>query len=782
MRLAKTICVYLGKALLLAVPGCSLVAQLPPVNNPQDPAPNKMAAATTSTGVRQLIHIPKLERAPVLEDFTNLEPANAFALSMGHVDGFRQRTPTDGAAASQRTDGYVGYDNSNVYVVFLCHDDHPNLIRTQLTKRETADTDDTVTVIFDTYQDQRRGYVFGSNPIGIQQEGLYSEDSGVDLSWDTVWNTSGKRTDNGYMVIMSIPFRSLRFSHDDLQKWGIVLHRNIPRNNEDDYWPYIAAKINGRLNQEAWMNGLDHISPGRNIELNPYGIWRADRSLNNIDTPAHFEGEQLGGRVGADAKFVIKDSLVLDLTVKPDFSQVESDEPQITVNQRFPVFFPEKRPFFLENSNYFNTPGYTLLYTRNIVDPEYGARLTGKLGKWSMGFLFANDKSPGEVVANTDPEFGKKAQFYVARVAYDVFNQSTIGVMYTDREFDGSWNRVGGVDGSFKWRKNYFASFQVLESSTRDLQGNYFAGPAMQLYAGYSSQKFQANSLYQDNSNGLDTTQVGFFSRPDYRRFSNFIDYYWRPKNSLIVAFGPNFFEGTNWDHEGVRLDYQINPGWHFEFKHSTFLNFSYNAARSALRPKDYSTLNDVQDYANGGRSIYFETNYFKKLNFWVQGVWGDTPNVIPASGPPTQGFERLYNANLTVKPLTQLQITTTYLADWWEDAVLRNHTLYNLHVVRTKWNYQLSKEMSVRFIGQYNTTQSHPELVALDPSKNFNYDFLFTYLIHPGTALYVGYNTDLSTLDPALVNGPNGLVQRPTQFINDGRQVFVKLSYLFRF
>lgn len=742
---------------------------------------NMSSSLPASSSARPQLRIPRVERAPTLEDFANLEASSAYATSMGHVGDFLQKIPTDGAPATQRTDVYLGYDPANIYVVFACHDSQPNLIRSQLTKRETATTDDTVSVLFDTYQDQRRGYLFGSNPIGIQQEGLWSEDNGADLSWDTVWNTNGKRTENGFVVIMSIPFRSLRFSHDELQKWGVVFHRNIPRNNEDDYWPYVAAKVNGRLNQEAIMNGLENISPGRNIELNPYGIWRADRSLNSVDTPARFEGEQLGGRVGADAKFVIKDSLVLDLTVKPDFSQIESDDPQVTVNQRFPVFFPEKRPFFLENSNYFNTPGYNLLYTRNIVDPEYGARLTGKLGKWSMGFLFANDKSPGEEVAVTDPEFGKKAQFAVARVAYDIFNQSTIGVMYTDREFDGSFNRVGGVDGSFKWKKNYFANFQVLESSTRDLSGNYFAGPAIQAGGGYSSQNFNANTYFEDNSNGYQT-QVGFYSRPDFHRFSNFANYYWRPKNSFIVAFGPNFFEGTNWDHEGVRLDYQINPGWHFEFKHSTFLNFSYNAARSALRPKDYSTLTDVQDFSNGGRSIYFETNYFKKLNFWVQGVWGDTPNVIPASGPPRQGFERFYQANLVVKPMKQLQITTTYLGDWWEDAILRDYTLYNLHVVRTKWNYQISKEMSVRFIGQYNTTQAHPELVALDPNKNFNYDFLFTYLIHPGTALYVGYNTNLSTLDPSLTQGPNGLVQRPTQFINDGRQVFVKLSYLFRF
>src|SRR5207244_9332745 len=122
--------------------------------------------------------------------------------------------------------------------------------------------------------------------------------------------------------------------------------------------------------------------------------------------------------------------------------------------------------------NYFNT-NYTLLYTRNIVDPEYGARLTGKLGKISMGFLFANDRSPGQAVPVGDPEFGKKAQFAVGRIAYDMFKQSTIGLMYTDREFDGSFNRVGGIDGSFKWKKDYFANFQSLVSSTQDLSGKY---------------------------------------------------------------------------------------------------------------------------------------------------------------------------------------------------------------------------------------------------------------------------------------------------------------------
>jgi len=728
---------------------------------------------------RSVLNIPHIDRAPTLDDFKELAPSSPLALTMSHANEFKQHNPTDGAAATQRTDAYLGYDQSNIYVVFLCHDEHADQIRAQMTKRENAFADDYVEITLDTFKDQRRGYVFWSNPLGIQAEGLWTEDNGDDWSWDTVWNTTSRRTAHGYMVIMSIPFRSLRFSHAEMQDWGFILHRVIPRNNEDDFWPFVSAKLNGRMNQEAELTGLEKISPSRNFEIDPYGIWRADRTLNSIDTPPHFEGEDLGGRVGADAKLVIKDSLVLDLTIKPDFSQVESDQPQITINQRFPVFFPEKRPFFLENNTFFNT-SFNLLYTRNIIDPDWGARLTGKIGKWSLGFILADDKSPGESVANNDPNFGKKATFAIARVNYDLFKQSTIGFIYTDREFAGSWNRIGGIDGNFKWHKNYFANFQILATSTKDIFGNYFAGPAGEFSLGYSGRKFNMNTYYQDDSNGYQTL-VGFYSRPGYRQFSNFLNYRWRPEKKWLISFGPNIFQQLDWDHTGLRLDYINNVNFQAEMKKNTFFGVFYNAARSRLRPQDYSTLTTNIDLANGGRGFFFQSDIFKFLSVNAQTVWGNTPNVIPTTGPPRGSFERNFNGGFTLKPVTRMQITTTYLLDNWVDETTRKSE-YTTHIIRSKWYYQINREMSLRFIGQYNANLSHPELVALDTSKEFNYDFLFTYFIHPGTALYVGYNTDLDTLNPMLIQGPNGLVQRSNQYINDGRQVFVKLSYLFRF
>jgi len=752
----------------------------PTVRRPA-PSPNSWTSSYTWPPVGVTLKIPLIERAPTSQDFNQLMPVSDLPMHMAHIDDFTMRFPADGVRPSQKTEAYLGYDHNNLYVVFACFDSTPAALRAQIAKRETVFDDDLVDITIDTYKDKRRGFIFVSNPVGIQSEGIFDENNGEDYSWDTVWKTTGLRTANGYMVIMAIPFRSLRFSHADVQNWGFVLRRIIPRNNERSFWPYLSQKINSRLEQESALTGMEHISPGRNIQINPYGVWRADRALNTLDSPPRFEGETLGGRVGMDAKMILKDSLTLDFTLKPDFSQVESDSPQITINQRFPVYFPEKRPFFLENSNYFNTP-YSLLYTRNIADPEYGARLTGKIEKVSLGFIFANDRSPGQSVPVTDPEFGKKAQFAIGRVNYDLFGQSTIGVIYTDREFDGSFNRIGGLDGSFKWKKNYFAEFQLLESSTRSLSGNYSAGPAFVFGAGYSDQHKNFNTRFEDNSQGFQTSQVGFYTRPDYIRFSNFANYRWRPKkNPILVSFGPNLWEDTNFDHSGNMLDWAINPGFNVEFKHSVFTGCFYEKQHSTVRPKDIGSLSAPLIYENGGKGCWFENNYFKRVNFNMNVNYGDTLNFIPVSGPPRPAREQGFNGGITFKPLDRLQINTSYIGDFLHDTVTRQ-SLFNTHIIRTKVSYQLNKEASFRFIGQYNANLSHPSLVSLDTTKSFNYDFLFTYFVHPGTALYVGYNTNLSTLDPNLVQGPNGFVQRSNKYINDGRQVFVKLSYLFRF
>src|SRR6185437_7848855 len=395
---------------------------------------------------RPVISMPRLSHPPALEDFLSMQPSGAVAQRMVKVSRLIQRDPQDGVRSSQRTEVYLGYDDKDIYFVFICFDDQPRRTRARLSRREDIFDDDTVEVMLDTFHDERRAYVFQANALGVQWDGTYAEQGqgdfgNFDSSWDTVWDSRGRLTPQGFVVLMAIPFKSLRFSSDKEQSWGIILNRTIPRTSENTFWPEITRRVDGRLNQEATLRGMEGISPGRNMQFIPYGIFRSFRAVDTRDPLPYFEAANQG-RFGLDSKFIVHDSLVLDVTANPDFSQVESDQPQITTNQRYEVFFPEKRPFFLENADYFSTP-IDLVFTRRIEDPQLGTRLTGRQGPYSLGMFVVDDRGPGYDVADGDPSSHKDTYFGIARLKRDLARQSSVGAIFTDREFAGSFNRVG---------------------------------------------------------------------------------------------------------------------------------------------------------------------------------------------------------------------------------------------------------------------------------------------------------------------------------------------------
>jgi len=726
-----------------------------------------------------LITIPHLERAPALEDFLDMKPGNELAAKLVKVENFVQREPKDGEQATQRTEVYLGYSDKNLYVIFVAFDSEPDKIRARMSRREAINDDDQVEIALDTFHDRRRAYTFATNALGIQLDQLYTEGQGSDSSFDTLWYSQGKITDQGYIVWMSIPFRSLRFSSSG-GTWGILLRRSILRNNENDYWPRVSSRIEGFLTQEGALDGLSQISPGRNIQLIPYGVFRSFRALDQRNPSARFfTREPFNARVGIDSKIVFKDRLTADFTVNPDFSQVESDEPQITVNQRFEVFFPEKRPFFLENSNFFQTP-INLVFTRRIADPEFGARVTGKLSRCAIGALVADDRSPGMIVPTNDANAGKRAHFGVFRVNRDIGKNSTLGAIYTDREFAGGFNRVGGVDAHLKHAKNWFADAQAVTSSTKFQDGTTQAGPAYNVFVMRNGRKLLFNSLFLDNSPGF-LTQTGFFQRPDIRRFSNFGHYAFRPEGKHLISHGTNMFQLNLWAHDGTPLEDLVNVNYFFEFNRQTVVGAFVNTHHERLRPKDFSALTANQNYPEGHHGIFFSTAFFKQLSANAEIGWGKAINFGPPAGPPFSALDSYVNGSIAIRPLTKLSIENTYL-----HSRLRvpgaGFSIFNDHIIRSKWNYQINKELSVRVITQYHATLSNPQLSSLPQTKNFNVDFLVTYLLHPGTAVYVGYNSNLQNLDPSLTVINSNLLRTRSHFINDGRQFFVKVSYLLRF
>jgi len=491
------------------------------------------------------------------------------------------------------------------------------------------------------------------------------------------------------------------------------------------------------------------------------------------------------------------------MTANPDFSQVESEDPQITVNQRFAVYFPEKRPFFLENEDYFRTP-LDLFFTRNIGDPSAGIRLTGKQGPYSVGLMSTDDRSPGLRVPDRNPLSGTRAYFTIARASRDIFKQSSLGVIYTDWEYPAAreFNRIGGVDTRLKFNPNWTLEGQAVVSSSQ-FGANYYAGPADKLELKRDGLHFTYDAMYDDISPSF-VTVPGFVNRTDIRYSYQEADYRFRPKKGWIVDWGPTLMNRYVFDHTGLRLDTDYTPYLAIQGRGQTFIFlFPYEELRERLRPRDFAALGvtatENQDYHERSRGASIQTSYFPKVTLGASYRWGDGVNFVPSSTLLPQsmlGRSDTGTATLSLRPVRPLKIENTYLFERLR-TIPTGSGIFNNHILRSKWNWQFSPQLSVRVILQYNSVLANtpcdsalPSCVAataasstyLPTSKQFNADFLITYLVHPGTAIYVGYNSDLQNLNRNLDVDPTYGLHSSKGYSNDSRQFFVKVSYLFRF
>lgn len=767
--------------------------------------PPPAQAQSDLIGPRPVLTISRVNKPPLLDDYLSMEPSDKVKGKMTKVEGFIQQRPRDGEPATQRTDVYVGYDDKNIYAVFVAFDTEPSAIRARMMRRDNVFDDDAVSFLLDTYHDKRRAYLFSCNPFGVQQEARWVEGSGgsssYNPSFDTIWHSQGKLTSEGFVVSMAIPFKSLRFSPSAVQTWGVYFGRWLPRVNESAYWPWVSSRIQGRVNQAATLKGLENISPGRNIQIIPFGFFRSFRSLDRTDpNQPQFQTNNADPDGGMDAKFVLKDSFVVDVAINPDFSQVESDAPQVTTNQRFEVFFPERRPFFLENASYFQTP-INLFFTRRIADPQLGVRVTGKSGPYAIGALIADDQSPGRGVLATEPAYGKRAKFGVLRINRDLPGESTIGMIYTDREFMGSSNRVGGVDGRIKMGKNWEANLQAVTASTQFLDGTHTGGPAYDVEIRRMGRKLYTNFEFNDRSPGFDTL-TGFLPggsgrrsyrgrrltprvqlRPDIRSVRHYTRYRFRPEGDFLIAWGPNVSLNPSWAHDGTRLDLLYGTSMNWEFMGRTYFTLYYDGTRERLRPVDFNEFSVNQDFAGSRKGFYLDTSYFPEVSFRWDFSVGTRINYYPPEGEEP-GLANVTSTNLgmILRPLTPLRIQNTYILERLTGrSNFGKSSVFNNHIMRSHWNWQFNRELSLRVILQYDTVLANSSLTDLDTKKNFNADFLMAYQVNPWTALFVGYNGNLQNID--LLTTPLGSqIVRTNPFLYDARQFFVKFSYYIPF
>lgn len=736
-----------------------------------------MNAGAAATAPPRAIHIPRVENAPELQQFISEAAPHT---DMTRIEGFVQRTPRDGASATLRTEAFVGYDSKNLFVGFRCYETDRTKLRGRLTNRDRIEADDdVVSLMLDTFNDRRRAYVFTVNAQGVQADAIWTEGQETDPSFEAVWSSKAQLTPFGYAALITIPFRSLRFPPTASQHWGITLRRDTPRLSEQTCWPSCSKSVEGWLSQMAELTGAENITPGRNIQITPYAYARSSRSLDLRDS-AHprFTHDFFAPTTGFDSKVILKDSMVLDVTVNPDFSQIESDEPQTTVNQRFENFFPENRPFFIENADYFRTP-IKLVFTRRIADPRFGARLTGKTGPWAIGMLFADDEAPGHRVAPDDPLAGKRADVGIARISRNMFGQSNIGFLYTHRAWEGQLNSAGGFDTRIKFNDQWVALGQAVATFTDLPNGSRLSGPGYYVSIARTGRNLNEQLEYRDISPEL-RADAGYIYRGNVRRIDDTLDYRWWP-NGKVTSWGPHLWAASIWGHDGVLQAAILEPRISWSFKGPATVEFYCNAQQETFQPKDFPELSANKTFHEREQGVTFSSSRFSKVDVSASYAWGTRMNFVHAAGKPIALADWTgIQANVKFRPLAPLRIENSYILDRLRD--LSGAGIYNDHILRTKWNWQFTRSLSVRSIVQYDATLANPGFTSLTTDKTVGLDFLITYFVHPGTAVYAGYSSHMSNYDPSLTTMPSGLLRTRSRFMNDDRQIFVKLSYLFRF
>ncbi|MFA9454382.1 MAG: DUF5916 domain-containing protein [Candidatus Aminicenantaceae bacterium] len=330
-----------------------------------------LGALTRPTLAATVLSIPRMSGSPKIDGILDNPFWEKEALK---IDGFRQFTPVEKGDPSQKTEAYIGYDPKNLYIAFRCYDTDPQKIRASITKRDNVIDDDWILVFLDTFNEKRRAFTFIINPLGIPLDGMRIEEGGdadIDGSWDAVFQSEGRVDEKGYTVEMAIPFKSIRFPDSSSQTWGLQIQRTIRRKNEEIYWYPRSRNVNGFLLQAGQLQIEGDLEKGKNLEIMPV-LTALKEGSGTIDPEA-----------GLNLKYGITSNMTIDLAINPDFSQIEADIPKINVNQRYDLYYPEKRPFFLEGKDYFDTP-IELVYTRTISTPMWGGKLTGKAGKTTI--------------------------------------------------------------------------------------------------------------------------------------------------------------------------------------------------------------------------------------------------------------------------------------------------------------------------------------------------------------------------------------------------------------
>jgi hypothetical protein len=790
----------------------------------------------------QPLRVPRFETPPVIDGKLD----DAAWQRAGIFQEFYQISPGDNIAPSQPTEVFIGYDARFLYFAFHCYDD-PAKVRATVARRDNVFGEDNVRVFLDTFNDQRKAYVLGWNPLGVQQDGIMTESGGTDYSVDIVMESKGVLTPDGFTIEVAIPFKSLRYEAGKDKQWGIHVWRNIDRfNDEIDSWMPVSRDKSGTLNQAGHIMGLEGVSTERTIELIPsLTVSETGRLVRSIPPatlratpglidPGRFVNEPVKLDPGLTAKFGISPTMTLDLALNPDFAQVEADQLVVTTNQRFPIFFSEKRPFFLEGVEIFQTP-LTVVHTRAIVDPDVAVKLTGRRGRNTYGVMLASDNGPGSFIgderlaAANQPFLDKNAYIGVLRLRRDVGRESNIGVIATTYNFIQRHNQLFGIDGRFRLDPKTTISFQTTGSTAREFffdadlgDDTYRTGNGLAYSFDATRQGRNLTAEFYGEGYTKDyRSEVGFVGRNNTNFNSLFLGWNSTPKpKAQLVSWHAHNYTHIDYDFQRRMQIWESEFNTQWSFQGNKFFGVAYEYAWERLFEEEFGphrlaaragqpfrpgTFAGNDDERSSTKNHYFVNGSWrpsKKYSFASNFVYRDghfdldfgagrnfprvSPGAIAARAAQANGLcngpaaqrPAVCSAPLDPGPggLIQLGVSVAYQPT----NELRSTLDYTKNRLRRYDSDRVAFDVNLlSWRTTYQFTRFAFARVRLDYETlphRLRGQFLFGYTPSPGTALYVGYNDDANISGFSPVNG-----QLQPGFRRNGRTFFIKMSYLFR-
>jgi uncharacterized protein DUF5916 len=674
------------------------------------------AALATSPAMAQGVSLPDLHARrvslpPKIDGVLDDEAWSSEPLPLGT---WKSYNPMRGEAAAEQTFVWIAYDSEAIYFAFRCLDSQPERIRTTISRRDSAFSDDWVGVSLDSSRAGQLAYHLFVNPNGIQMDALQSGSTGEDFAPDWVWQSGGHVNADGWSAEIRVPLENIRFRSGTDLRMGVLFWRRLSRTGVSASWPEMPP---GKWVFES--NGpvvFDELHSRRLLEVIPSATFSSNQSRA---TPSTWNGVRSKGDAGVSVKYGITSAITLDATVNPDFSQVESDQFEVEVNQRFPVFFSEKRPFFMEGLGLFNLAGTggdstmrTAVHTRRIIDPSVGVKLTGTAGKHTFGVLSSADASPaGE----------RQRVFTIGREVLNFGHGQYVGLLISDTEYGAEHNRVAGGDVAFRKGEHFQANGSLLSSHSQSTAGNLRSGTGAQTSYWYGTHRYTIAGQLEHYDRGFQM-DTAFINRVGLTRAWQYQDLNFYPSNPRfrwIKRINPFFWVVGGKDRAEGGTEALYLPAVRFNFTRDGSLRLDYGRGHETFAGRQFEIGTMTVDAG-------------VQITRWLElnAATHSGAAIFYDPDAPFQGYRRSTSVRFGLQPNAKVNIHTTY-----DFVTFSNRStglnVYRVHIVILRNTYQFTPRFFVRAVAQFDSSR---ERVLTD--------FLASYELTPGTVVHAGYGS----------------------------------------